>query len=73
MNLLNFKNINDLIVIQNRADQYRRCQIGNVIIDSLMPSQNIKGSFVLARFVNYNRSVDLYPEQVQFSKWCCML
>ena len=31
-----------------------------------MFSRNIKGSFVLARFVNHDESVNLYPGQVQF-------
>jgi len=59
-------NINNLIVIQNRADQYGRSRIGSEILDSLMSSRNVKGSFILARFVNHDGSVDLYPGQVQF-------
>ena len=59
-------NINDSIVIQNIANQYERIRIGNEIFDSVMSSRNIKGSFVLARFVNHDGSVDLYPGQVQF-------
>src|SRR4051812_6076561 len=58
--------INDSIVVQNRADQYGRCRIGSEILDSLMSSQNIKGSFVLVQFVNHDGSVNLYPRQVQF-------
>ena len=59
-------NINDSIVIQNIANQYGRIRIGSEIFDSVMSSRNIKGSFVLARFVNHDGSVDLYPGQVQF-------
>ena len=57
---------NDSIVIQSRADQYGRSRIGSEIFDSVMSRRNIKGSFVLARFVNQDGSVDLYPGQVQF-------
>jgi hypothetical protein len=58
--------INNSIVIQNRVNKYGRCRIGSEILDSLMSSRNVKGSFVLARFVNHDGSVDLYPGQVQF-------
>jgi hypothetical protein len=69
--MMNFRrpftnNANDSIVIQNRADQYGRSRIGSEIFDSVMSSRNVKGSFVLARFVNHDGSVDLYPGQVQF-------
>ena len=60
------ENFNNSIVLRNRADQYGRCRIGSEIFDSVMPSRNIKGSFVLARFVNQDGSVDLYPGQVQY-------
>jgi hypothetical protein len=60
------KNIDNSIVIQNRADQYGRCRIGSEIFDSAISSRNTKGSFVLARFVNHDGSIDLYPGQVQF-------
>src|SRR2546428_2741144 len=59
-------NVNDSIVIQNRADQYGRSRIGSEIFDSVMSSRNVKGSFILARFVNHDGSVDLYPGQIQF-------
>ena len=69
--MMNFRrpftnNVNDSIIIQNRADQYGRCRIGSEILDSVMSSRNVKGSFVLARFVNHDGSVDLYLGQVQF-------
>ena len=60
------ENFNNSIVFQNRANQYRRCRIGSEIFDSVMSSRNIKGSFVLVRFVNQDRSVDLYSGQVQY-------
>jgi hypothetical protein len=59
-------NINDSIIIRNIANQYGRIRIGSETFDSVMSSRNIKGSFVLARFVNHDGSVDLYPGQVQF-------
>ena len=60
------ENFNNSIVLRNRADQYGRCWIGSEIFDSVMSSRNIKGSFILAQFVNQDRSVDLYLGQVQY-------
>jgi hypothetical protein len=60
------EDFNNSIIIRNRADLYGRCRIGSETFDSVMSSRNIKGSFVLARFVNQDGSVDLYPGQVQY-------
>jgi hypothetical protein len=60
------EDFNDSVILQNRANRYGRCRIGSEIFDSVMYSRNIKGSFVLARFVNHDGSIDLYPGQVQY-------
>ena len=54
------------IVVQNRINQYGRCQIGSKIFGSAMSFHHIKSSFVLAQFVNHNGSIDFYPGQIQY-------
>ena len=59
-------NLDDSIIVVNWADQYGRCRIGSEIFGSDMSSRHIKSSFILARFVNQDGSIDLYPGQVQY-------
>ncbi|KAF0420935.1 transposase domain-containing protein [Gigaspora margarita] len=59
-------NLDDSIIVLNRANQYGRCKIGSEIFGSDMSSRHVKSSFVLAQFVNQDGSIDLYPKQVQY-------
>ncbi|RIB27834.1 hypothetical protein C2G38_2159603 [Gigaspora rosea] len=59
-------NLDDSIIVLNRVDQYERCRIGSEIFGSDISSRHVKSSFVLARFVNQDGSIDLYPGQVQY-------
>src|SRR5436190_15604732 len=55
---------NSTIVI-NRVNQYGRCQIGAEIFGSANSPRHIKSSFIVAKFINRDGSVDNYPGQVQ--------
>ena len=58
--------LNNSIIVLNRANQYGRCRIGSEIFGSDMSSRHVNSSFILARFVNQDGSIDLYPGQVQY-------
>ena len=53
------------IIVNNRVNQYGRCQIGAEIFGSAASPRHIKSSFILAKFIHQNGSVDTYPDQVQ--------
>ena len=56
----------DSIIVNNRANQYGRCQIGAEIFGSADSPRHIKSSFILAKFINRDGSVDTYPGQIQY-------
>ncbi|CAG8483750.1 22092_t:CDS:2, partial [Racocetra persica] len=60
-----FANVLDnSIIVCNLVDQFGRYQIGSEIYGSDISSHYIKSLFILAWFVNQDRSIDLYPGQV---------
>lgn len=57
----------DSIIVNNKVNQYGRCQIGAEIFGSAVSARHIKSSFILAKFINRDgRSVDTYPGQIQY-------
>ena len=55
------------MIVINRANWYRRYQIGAEIFGSTAASRYIKSSFVLAKFISCDRkSVDIYSGQIQY-------
>ena len=55
----------DSIIVINKVNQYGRCQIGAEIFGSAASPRHIKSSFIVAKFINRDGSVDTYPGQVQ--------
>ena len=55
----------DSIIVINKVNQYGRCQIGAEIFGSAASPRHIKSSFILAKFINRDGSVDTYSGQVQ--------
>ncbi|GBB85072.1 hypothetical protein RclHR1_11640010 [Rhizophagus clarus] len=61
------ENLPNSMIIINKANRYRRCQIGAEIFGSAAATQHIKSLFVLAKFINHDgNSVDTYSGQIQF-------
>ena len=56
----------DSIVIPVKMDQFGRCRIGSEVFGSNMSSRHIKSSYILAKFITQDGSVDCYPGNVQF-------
>jgi hypothetical protein len=54
------------VIVVNTAKQYGRCQIGAEIFGSVTSARHIKSSFILAKFINRDGSVDIYPGQIQY-------
>ena len=52
------------VIVVNMAKQYGRCQIGAEIFGSITLACHIKSSFILAKFINRDGSVDIYPGQI---------
>ena len=46
--------------------QFGRCRIGSETFGSNMSARHVKNSYVLAKFITQDGSVDCYPGQVQF-------
>ncbi|GES86822.1 hypothetical protein GLOIN_2v1776801 [Rhizophagus clarus] len=57
---------NNGTVINPRIIQYGRIRIGADIYGSVQAARHEKSSYILARFVHYDGSIDVYPGQVQF-------
>ena len=53
-------------IIQTKMSKFGRCQIGSEVFGSLISLQHVKSSYILSKFINKDRSVDCYPEQVQY-------
>ena len=56
----------DSIIVNIKVNQYGRCWIGAKIFGSAVSPWHIKSSFILAKFINRDGSVDTYPSQVQY-------
>ena len=56
----------DSIIIRISIDKYGRCRIGSEIFRSAISTRHTNCSFVLAKFVTHDGSVDTYPGQIQF-------
>jgi hypothetical protein len=54
------------IIIRVKMNQFGRCRIGSEIFGSAVSFRYVKSSFVLARFVTDDGSVDCYPGQIQY-------
>ena len=56
----------DSIVISVKINQFGRCRISSEIFGSNMLSRHIKSSYILAKFITRDDSVDCYPGQIQY-------
>ena len=56
---------NDIVVTSN-IKQYGRLRIGSDIYGSVQAARHEKSSYILARFVQEDGTIDTFPEQVQF-------
>ena len=57
---------NNNIVVNSNIKQYGRLKIGVDIYGSIQAARHEKSSYILARFVQDNGTVNTYPGQVQF-------
>ena len=57
--------LNDTI-IRVKINKFGRCRIGSELFGSVMSSRYTKSSYVLAKFVTNDNSVDCYPGQIQY-------
>jgi hypothetical protein len=57
--------LNDTI-IRVKINKFGRCRIGSELFGSVMSSRHVKSSYVLAKFVTNDNSVDCYPGQIQY-------
>src|SRR3954454_15940151 len=60
------KDSEDGITIQIKMNQFGRCRIGSEIFGLSMSLRHIKNSYILAKFITNNGTVDCYPGQVQY-------
>ena len=56
----------DDIVIQIKMNQFGRCRIGSEVFGSSISIQHAKSSYILAKFITKDGTVDCYPGQVQY-------
>ena len=54
------------ITIRVKMKQFGRCRIGSEIFGSTMSLRHVKSSYILAKFVTNDDTVDCYPGQVQY-------
>src|SRR5437762_1173117 len=54
------------IVVPNMVKQFGRVRIAAEIFGSAMSSRYLKNAFVLAKFIQNDRTTDLFPGQVQY-------
>ena len=57
---------NNNIVVNSNIKQYGQLRISADIYDSIQAAHHEKSSYILARFVQDDGTVDTYPGQVQF-------
>ena len=56
----------DSIIVPNMVDQFGRVRIAAEIFGSIMSARYSKNAFVLARFIQDDATIDLFPGQVQY-------
>lgn len=56
----------DSIVVPNMVDQFGRVQIAAEVFGSAMSARHSKNALVLAKFIQDDGTIDLYPGQVQY-------
>lgn len=54
------------IIIRLKMNQFGRCRIGSEIFGSTMSLRHVKSSYILAKFITNDGTVDCYPGQVQY-------
>ena len=54
------------IIIRVKMNQFGRCRIGSEIFGSTMSLRHVKSSYILAKFITSDGTVDCYPGQVQY-------
>ena len=52
----------DAVVIRVKMNRFGRCQIGFEVFGSVVFSQHVKSSYVVAKFITNNNEIDCYPE-----------
>ena len=60
------KGSDDDIVIRVKMNQFGRCRIGSEVFGFSILIQHAKSSYILAKFITNDRTVDCYPGQVQY-------
>src|SRR5277367_1695341 len=56
----------DAVVVNSHIKQYGRLRIGADVYGSVQAARHKKSSYILARFVQEDGIIDIYPGQVQF-------
>ena len=56
----------DAIIIQVKMNRFGRCQIGSEVFGSTLSLRHVKSSYILAKFITNDGTVDCYPGQVQY-------
>ena len=54
------------IIIRVKMNQFGRCRIGSEIFGSTMSLRHVKSSYILAKFITSDGTIDCYPRQVQY-------
>jgi len=54
------------IIIGIKFDKFGRCRISSELFGLTMSLRHVKSSYILAKFITNNGSVDYYPGQVQY-------
>ena len=57
---------NNDTVVNSKINQYGRLRIGADIYGSVQAARHKKSSYILARFIQKDGTIDIYPGQVQF-------
>jgi hypothetical protein len=60
------KGSDDDIVIRVKMNQFGRCRIGSEVFGSSISIRHAKSSYILAKFITNDGTVDCYPGQVQY-------
>lgn len=56
----------DAITIRVKMNRFGRCRIGSEVFGSTLSLRHIKSSYILAKFITNDGTVDCYPGQVQY-------
>lgn len=54
------------VIIRVKMNQFGRCRIGSEILGSTMSLRHVKSSYILAKFITNDGSIDCYPGQIQY-------